>query len=103
MDKTLSGRDSDEELLEERFHESRAQLAFLKARVETARPDVADEYFSKIESLERLQDVGLGRMEALRTAPDEFWQRLRGPAQKSCDDLRAEISATRLRYFPCLA
>jgi len=98
-----SGRAADEALLEGQFHESRAQLAFLKARVETARPDVEGEYFSQVEALERLQDVGLGRMEALKTAPDEFWHSLLGPARKSCDDLRAEISATRLRYFPSLS
>ena len=96
-------RDPIELILEEHIHESRAQLAFLKARVETVKPDAEAEYFGHIESLERLMDIGMGRMEALRTAPDEFWGVLLGPAQASCDELKAAISDTRLHYFPTIA
>jgi hypothetical protein len=92
-----------EEHLEAEFHEARAQLAFLKARVETVRPDVQAEYCGHIETLNRLHDVGLGRLFALRTAPDEFWEQLVEGVQLNCSDLKAEMSTTRLKYFPNLS
>lgn len=91
-----------EEHLETQLHEARAQLAFLKARVETTRPDIEAEYCGHIETLERMQDVALGRLHALRTAPEEFWEHLAVGVQLSCDDLKAEMSTTRMKYFPSL-
>ena len=98
----IPGRLAAEEHLEKKLHETRAQLAFLKARVETTRPDIEAEYCGHIEKLERMQDVALGRLHALRTAPDEFWEPLTEGVELSCDDLKAEMSTTRLKYFPSL-
>ena len=81
-------RKAYEEKLDAELKELDAQTALLKAKAENAKADAKIDYYKSIDALERKQDKAKTKLQDLKTAGDEAWERVKEGAGKAWAEVK---------------